>query len=310
MTIPSQPSFFKRIFASLGQWFSVSDDPTQPGRASLKQGFPTETQLPMNLGGIAPNRLDFNGLFHDITAHLFFNQSGGLFSWNETLNYRPPSYIFYSGKLWWCLAENGPDTDLGAIEPGTANDVWTDFFLHLASTISGGNSGGGSGGGTTQIFGGNPIGTIIAFIGSEAPAGYFICDGSTFNTTENPQLYDLLGSAILPDLQGMFLRGFKSGVSAGIGETQQDAGRASNLSGSLGNFPTTTGINQWGDELINGCFSGEHLYQTNYTATQTHQMYTQRIHLKMNNISFWGSANTANEFRPINKAVLYCIKHD
>lgn len=63
MPIPSQPgNLFTRPFAANGTRQIIPDVSANAGRASLEQGFPTETQLPLSQGGIAPNRMDFNGI--------------------------------------------------------------------------------------------------------------------------------------------------------------------------------------------------------------------------------------------------------
>ena len=41
-----------------------------------------------------------------------------------------------------------------------------------------------------------------------APTGYFICDGSVFNTTTYSALFAVLGSGNLPDFRGKFVRGY------------------------------------------------------------------------------------------------------
>jgi len=55
-----------------------------------------------------------------------------------------------------------------------------------------------------------PVGTIISYGGStnSFPLGWLLCDGSTFDQTQYPELYKELGqSNKLPNLSGYFLRG-------------------------------------------------------------------------------------------------------
>lgn len=48
----------------------------------------------------------------------------------------------------------------------------------------------------------NPTGVIQAYVGTVAPAGWLVCDGSSFSSTTYPALYALLGNvATLPDLR-------------------------------------------------------------------------------------------------------------
>jgi len=53
---------------------------------------------------------------------------------------------------------------------------------------------------------GVPTGTVVAFIGSVAPRGWLLCDGTTIPAI-NTALRALLGTSKTPDLKGIFLRG-------------------------------------------------------------------------------------------------------
>lgn len=71
-----------------------------------------------------------------------------------------------------------------------------------------------------------PIGSIQAFYSNTIPAGYLLCNGSTFNAVDYPDLNTFLGSNTLPDLRGYFLRGL-GGVDPEVntrtlGSIQQD----------------------------------------------------------------------------------------
>ncbi|MFZ9261593.1 MAG: phage tail protein, partial [Limnohabitans sp.] len=60
-----------------------------------------------------------------------------------------------------------------------------------------------------------PIGTVAAFLLGTAPAGWLLCDGSTYLQTAYPELFAVLGSVTLPDLRGEFLRGRAAGQTLG-----------------------------------------------------------------------------------------------
>lgn len=170
------------------------------------------------------------------------------------------------------------------------------FFREKIKPGLGGNGGGGS-----------PIGTIISFMGTSAPAGYLVCDGTEYEITAYPALADFFrqqfGSAnhfggdgthtfSVPDMRNLFLRGYhgEAGeqLSGEMGERQEGTSIpyiSSNLQGSALNFPLggaesfeletrTTGVNYVGR-------SGE-----------------------------WNGNNILASYtvRPVNMAVLYCIK--
>lgn len=55
-----------------------------------------------------------------------------------------------------------------------------------------------------------PVGTVISYLfaATNLPTGWLLCDGSTFDQTQYPELYRMLGNKnTLPDLRGYFLRG-------------------------------------------------------------------------------------------------------
>lgn len=50
-----------------------------------------------------------------------------------------------------------------------------------------------------------PIGSIFPFV-KTPPTGYLPCDGSTFSQSEYPDLYAYLGTNVLPDMRGRYLK--------------------------------------------------------------------------------------------------------
>ena len=58
-----------------------------------------------------------------------------------------------------------------------------------------------------------PVGTIVAFAGVEAPAGWLLCDGASYKKSQYPALAAVLGATgtgaqfMVPDLRGRFLMG-------------------------------------------------------------------------------------------------------
>ncbi len=52
-----------------------------------------------------------------------------------------------------------------------------------------------------------PAGAVLWFASTNAVPGWFLMDGSVFDTTANPQLFQLLGENVLPDFNSAFVNG-------------------------------------------------------------------------------------------------------
>lgn len=289
-------NYFEEPFANTGNKTIIPDANAGTGRASLQAGFPPETQRPLSQGGIAPNRLDFNGILYMATAQLFWQQSGGQAYYSTELNYNANACIaLYNGVLYWCVGDNGPVKPAGIKTPGTDENYWVVLLDALRDQSSGGGSGGDDGG--------VPVGTVITFYGVNAPEGYFACNGSAYSATDYPALYSLLGSTTLPDLRGYFIRGYDTrntidpnGSTRTVGSVQQDAGRR--LNGGIGEIIHS--------EDVSGPFA-----EVQYIGQRTYpNSFFRSARIDFDSTRQWGSAHTAAEFRPINKCLLYCIKHD
>lgn len=164
----------------------------------------------------------------------------------------------------------------------------------------------GSAGGDT------PIGTVISFFGTKAPPGYLICDGAEYNIEDYPQLsaffIEQFGSInycggdgtttfAVPDMRNLFLRGYH-------GEA------AEQLSGEVGVKQEATKIPWLRPSTVDiKLFStGEALRTAKNTDTLTdlsdNYDLVNWISKKITgytNYSYYTS-------RPVNMAVLYCIK--
>ena len=82
--------------------------PSGSGRASTSGLFPPVTQLPLDQGGIAPERGDFNALFKYLGEYLFYLMQGGTFSYSTDYDYTAGNLVMHGGSLYLCIASNGP----------------------------------------------------------------------------------------------------------------------------------------------------------------------------------------------------------
>jgi hypothetical protein len=81
-----QPAPLVEPFANSGDRNTIPQAATGTQRASLTEGFPPVTQLPIDRGGIPPERQDFNALGYLTTSQYFFLQNGGRFTFNPTVS--------------------------------------------------------------------------------------------------------------------------------------------------------------------------------------------------------------------------------
>ena len=77
--------------------------PAGTGLASMASIFPAITQVPIDSGGIAPERADFNALFKMLGDQSYFLQQGGVYSYSASYAYRAGDLVMYSGNLYLCI---------------------------------------------------------------------------------------------------------------------------------------------------------------------------------------------------------------
>lgn len=100
--------------------------PAGSGRASTSGLFPPVTQLPLDQGGIAPERGDFNALFKYLGEYLFYLMQGGTFSYSTDYDYTAGNLVLHGGLLYLCIASNGPGS---AVKYPTDAAYWRQLAL-------------------------------------------------------------------------------------------------------------------------------------------------------------------------------------
>ena len=103
----------------------------------------------------------------------------------------------------------------------------------------------------STIPGGIPTGTVVPFASTTTPSGWVLCDGGLYGRTSGdpspqPNLFDVIGTTwgigdglttfAVPDLRGMFVRGFDNGRGIdplrAFGTDQADAFKSHNHGGT------------------------------------------------------------------------------
>ena len=125
---------FARAFADQGTKNIIPDSNNEAsGLASLINGFPAITQVKPEMGGIPPQRADFNGILYMLSAFCLWAQSGGQYTYKNNLQYNINCMVLYKNVFYVCLKENGPDTTAGVKEPGTDGATWQTLLKFIGS---------------------------------------------------------------------------------------------------------------------------------------------------------------------------------
>ena len=136
--------------------------PSGSGRASTSGLFPPVTQLPLDQGGIAPERGDFNALFKYLGAYLFYLMQGGMFSYTTDYDYTAGNLVMHEGSLYLCIAANGPSS---AVKYPTDADYWRQLALtSQLPTVNNGTLTIQNNGATVATFSANQAGNTTANI--------------------------------------------------------------------------------------------------------------------------------------------------
>lgn len=132
--------------------------PSGSGRASTSGLFPPVTQLPLDQGGIAPERGDFNALFKYLGEYIYYAMQGGVYTYVTTYNYTAGNFVLHEGSLYLCIASNGPGS---AVKYPTDTAYWRRLAL-MSDMPAVGN------GTITVQASGTPIGSFTANQGNNS----------------------------------------------------------------------------------------------------------------------------------------------
>jgi microcystin-dependent protein len=155
-----------------------------------------------------------------------------------------------------------------------------------------------------------PPGTIVAYGGTTAPAGWLLCDGTSIVRADYASLYTAIGNAFgtasgttfnLPDLRGRFLRGWDNAVG-------RDPDRALR-------YAMNTGGNT-GDSIGSLEFDAnrQHAHTTSFITAGYSASYNSNAEILSNGRNNGATTKDTNavggsESRPINANVNYIIKY-
>lgn len=109
----ANPTLLKTPIASGGDKNTIPETTgSTTGLLSQEKGWQQINSLPINAGGIAPSRLDFNGVFNLLSNILFYTQKGWQWEFDETQNYFAGCTVkdTADGKTYVCIADVNAST--------------------------------------------------------------------------------------------------------------------------------------------------------------------------------------------------------
>lgn len=213
----NNPELLTRPLAEDGDKATIPDTTDgSTGIFSQQYGFQSINSLPLQAGGKAVRREDFNGAFNLLGGIAFYAQKGFTFNFNSTQEYFAGCVVIDTtdGKRYECIA----DVAAGGSVPSADSVHWQEFKL-------GGN---GDGFEVGDI-------KIVAYNGT-IPDKWFVCDGAAVSRDLYAKLYAKIGTTYgagdgsttfnLPNLVDKFVEG---STTAG---TEKEAGLP-NIEGSF-----------------------------------------------------------------------------
>ena len=155
-----------------------------------------------------------------------------------------------------------------------------------------------------------PVGTVIAFMGTKAPKGYLICDGTEYNITDYPKLANHFAEQFeniayfggdgettfaVPDLRNEFLRGYGNRTNE-IG-MHQDATAVPNTGFNINTQDMWINSVKYAPNSDSSrTYNYDEVIKTDNTSSYSTSKWT---------VQWQGDGETALTVRPTNVAVLY-----
>ena len=101
-----KPRVLSGLIAENGLKNNIPDAATGDYHASIQEGFPEVTMLPLSSGGIAPQGQDFNGMFNLLSGFYFFTQNGGKYTFDQDVSDAIGGYP-QNAVLWYEVGNAG-----------------------------------------------------------------------------------------------------------------------------------------------------------------------------------------------------------
>ncbi len=207
-------------------------------------------------GGVARADTIISALINNTTSGTLstpaLSLSGSWFTGGSSTTTKPLALVEPAGAISASWSTNGTGLGVNAASGFTGNVA--DFQLNGSSLLKVASTGTTSVNGTLDVSGGVtkngtnalvPAGSMNMFAGSSAPAGYLICDGSSYSTATYPDLFAVIGytyggssgTFTVPDMRGRFGEGVSSGVVGISNKTLGQTGGEETHTLTIGELP-------------------------------------------------------------------------
>lgn len=76
----------------------------------LSKLYPSAYELPLDAGGNAVGRTEMNALFSTLAENIYFQQQGGVYSYDSTIDYTVGTLVLYNNNLYKCIQAHSHTT--------------------------------------------------------------------------------------------------------------------------------------------------------------------------------------------------------
>lgn len=198
MAVFNEPTLWTHALGNNADVSTLPDDTSgTTGLASLQKLFQLINQTPLEAGGIAPSREDFNALFKYLGDPVFYMMNGGLWTYSTALDYPIGALVKYNNAIYECVQANGPSSTLA--DPTDAA-YWSQIptMADLGETSF-------------------QTSDIKIATSSTIQNGWLLCNGAAISRTTYANLFDKIGTTYgsgdgsttfnIPDLRDRYIIG-------------------------------------------------------------------------------------------------------
>jgi microcystin-dependent protein len=284
----------------------LATTPSGDNTASYDVGFPPITMILKSAGGLPPKGQDINQILYELSSLARWQSAGAINGFDSDFSTSIGGYpsnalvIGSDGKVYRSTVDSNltPPPGSNWVEMADLSnalsranpfaDIKADGNVSIALSNLGLDYG-------SML----PFGTPLPWPTTTAPSGWLKCNGATFDKVAYPKLAAAYPSGALPDLRGIFLRGWDDGRGVDSGRAiltqQSDAQQA-----VIGQFTDiTVGVNS----TASGALQITQLTSTGLSAGTVSTFNQKNLYLDSSK-----NNRTAAENRPVNTAFNYIVR--